>query len=163
MSVAAAPTRPRYETIIDDYYKANKGKIPDEQIMQNALTKVKLAYGLFSPDWKAAEGPAHMYALKKFSDIKGKPMGQLVAEGMDRGMAALNALMEGKGLSGVEEILNEKKSALNISCAKCKKVMEDHNRCTGCRTVDYCGADCQKADWKAHKKFCKATSAAAKK
>lgn len=28
--------------------------------------------------------------------------------------------------------------------------------CSGCRTVRYCCAACQKADWKAHKMACKA-------
>jgi hypothetical protein len=38
-------------------------------------------------------------------------------------------------------------------CAVCKK--ETTNKCSGCRTVYYCGPECQNADWKTHKKLCK--------
>lgn len=33
--------------------------------------------------------------------------------------------------------------------------------CARCRTVKYCDADCQRADWKVHKRVCKAAAAAA--
>lgn len=44
------------------------------------------------------------------------------------------------------------------SCAKCNKteqVLKEFSLCSQCRQVHYCGRDCQVADWKAHKKFCK--------
>ncbi|GMH55379.1 hypothetical protein TrRE_jg13600, partial [Triparma retinervis] len=34
-------------------------------------------------------------------------------------------------------------------------------RCSRCKTVSYCGASCQKANWKSHKKACKAAAAMA--
>jgi len=37
-------------------------------------------------------------------------------------------------------------------CGVCKK--ETSNKCSGCRTVYYCGAECQRADWKCHKPNC---------
>lgn len=44
------------------------------------------------------------------------------------------------------------------SCANCSKVQEDGaaplKRCSWCRTTHYCSKDCQKADWKEHKKGC---------
>ena len=44
------------------------------------------------------------------------------------------------------------------SCANCSKVQEDGatplQRCARCRTTHYCSKDCQKADWKNHKKNC---------
>lgn len=38
-------------------------------------------------------------------------------------------------------------------CAVCEKE-EDTKRCTGCKMVSYCGRECQRKNWKAHKKFC---------
>ncbi|KAG9187963.1 hypothetical protein G6011_01886 [Alternaria panax] len=44
-------------------------------------------------------------------------------------------------------------------CASCKKTAADIGlpnlqQRSKCRTTEYCGRDCQKADWKAHKKIC---------
>ena len=43
------------------------------------------------------------------------------------------------------------------SCATCKKTgseAENLKRCAKCQTTYYCSRDCQKADWKVHKKVC---------
>ncbi|MCJ1331862.1 hypothetical protein MMC10_008554 [Thelotrema lepadinum] len=43
-------------------------------------------------------------------------------------------------------------------CAKCSKpqsqLAEQLKRCAECQTTRYCSRDCQRADWKAHKKCC---------
>ncbi|KAF1360784.1 hypothetical protein EJ07DRAFT_114520 [Lizonia empirigonia] len=39
-------------------------------------------------------------------------------------------------------------------CANCKKTAVGLRACSRCHTVQYCGRDCQKADWKTHKKAC---------
>ncbi|KAF8169934.1 hypothetical protein BJ912DRAFT_933544 [Pholiota molesta] len=47
---------------------------------------------------------------------------------------------------------------LSGSCLNCednKTAQSQLNRCGGCELVRYCGADCQKSDWKRHKKICK--------
>jgi splicing suppressor protein 51 len=49
------------------------------------------------------------------------------------------------------------------NCATCKKTgTETPNlkRCAKCKTTYYCSPDCQKADWKSHKKQCSAPGAA---
>ncbi|KAF7329303.1 hypothetical protein MKEN_00191400 [Mycena kentingensis (nom. inval.)] len=49
---------------------------------------------------------------------------------------------------------------LGTACYKCFKEDEINvARCTGCLRVSYCGRECQNADWKSHKLFCKATKA----
>jgi hypothetical protein len=43
------------------------------------------------------------------------------------------------------------------SCANCSKVetaIAQYKRCPQCMKTFYCSKDCQKADWKAHKKAC---------
>jgi splicing suppressor protein 51 len=48
-------------------------------------------------------------------------------------------------------------------CAKCAKTSTesgiDLKRCAKCRTTPYCSRECQKADWKAHKKICASNAA----
>ena len=40
------------------------------------------------------------------------------------------------------------------SCAHCGKQGAGFKRCSACRQAAYCGAECQKADWKRHRKRC---------
>ena len=42
------------------------------------------------------------------------------------------------------------------SCSNCGKQKADLKSCTRCGKASYCDQDCQKANWKAHKKTCKA-------
>ncbi|TFK85917.1 hypothetical protein K466DRAFT_525107 [Polyporus arcularius HHB13444] len=41
----------------------------------------------------------------------------------------------------------------DVGCALCGK--EQTSRCSQCQSVSYCGPDCQKADWPAHKQTCR--------
>lgn len=43
-----------------------------------------------------------------------------------------------------------------MECTSCKKAPPEVNlkRCAKCSTTPYCSRDCQKADWKSHKKIC---------
>ncbi|KAI0533239.1 putative MYND domain protein [Xylaria digitata] len=40
------------------------------------------------------------------------------------------------------------------TCNNCKKASSELKRCAKCSTTLYCSRDCQKADWKTHKKIC---------
>ncbi|KAI1348984.1 putative MYND domain protein [Xylaria sp. FL0043] len=40
------------------------------------------------------------------------------------------------------------------TCTNCKKASSELKRCAKCSTTLYCSRDCQKADWKTHKKIC---------
>lgn len=44
-----------------------------------------------------------------------------------------------------------------IGCRRCKRLPQSgqtFSRCSGCKEVQYCSTDCQRDDWKEHKKFC---------
>ncbi|KAI0814157.1 putative MYND domain protein [Xylaria sp. FL0064] len=43
---------------------------------------------------------------------------------------------------------------MNGTCTNCKKASSELKRCAKCSTTLYCSRDCQKADWKTHKKIC---------
>ncbi|KAJ6518318.1 hypothetical protein C8R47DRAFT_1312737 [Mycena vitilis] len=50
-------------------------------------------------------------------------------------------------------------AVFGLACYRCFKEEEVHlSRCSGCRRISYCSADCQKFDWKDHKPMCKALS-----
>lgn len=170
MAAAAKPAeRPRYEILVDKYFASQlKGKsnLPAEQMSQvalNATTYVRIQLGMFSQEWKEAEGPAYIYAFKKYSEHhKEPPKNSLLNSGMNISQI-LNA-----GLAGMKDLAEGKSPAaalpqIIISCAKCKKVMQEHNRCTRCMQVDYCNPECQSGHWKAHKKFCKLNAVATAK
>ncbi|KAI0455976.1 putative MYND domain protein [Xylaria acuta] len=40
------------------------------------------------------------------------------------------------------------------TCNTCKKASPELKKCAKCTTTLYCSRDCQKADWKTHKKIC---------
>lgn len=48
------------------------------------------------------------------------------------------------------------KDAVGGTCSHCHKQVEVLNRCSACKSVAYCGKECQKEDWKNHKAVCKA-------
>jgi hypothetical protein len=40
-------------------------------------------------------------------------------------------------------------------CRSCKKTKGQFKRCTQCKCARYCSAECQRADWKQHRSWCK--------
>jgi predicted secreted protein len=44
---------------------------------------------------------------------------------------------------------------MKTTCAHCGKKRAEMKRCSTCKHASYCGAACQKAGWKQHKKTCK--------
>jgi xylose isomerase len=55
--------------------------------------------------------------------------------------------------SAAEMARNEK------ACRVCE-ALEKTKKCSGCEKVYYCGRECQRADWKAHKSSCRQEKAA---
>ena len=45
------------------------------------------------------------------------------------------------------------------ACAACGRKAEHLLRCARCKSVWYCGAECQRASWGGHKKACRSPSA----
>ena len=56
-----------------------------------------------------------------------------------------------KSVSSAQE--SEKNVFMKMDCAVCNA--PDAKRCAGCGQVAYCGVECQKEAWKAHKRSCK--------
>ncbi|KAF5310585.1 hypothetical protein D9619_007745 [Psilocybe cf. subviscida] len=51
-------------------------------------------------------------------------------------------------------------SRLLKQCQNCMKSESDHGRlssCSGCKRAHYCSTECQRADWKSHKRICELT------
>ena len=63
-----------------------------------------------------------------------------------------------KGTKGKSSKAN---GAAAIACGKCGKTCDKPKRCSKCKSVWYCSADCQKKAWKEHKKGCVASSSSA--
>jgi hypothetical protein len=56
--------------------------------------------------------------------------------------------------AGADVALAIKTLALKETCSHCGKQSPTLKRCSNCKQVSYCGAECQKAGWKKHKKKC---------
>ena len=54
-----------------------------------------------------------------------------------------------KMIDGMIQICDEK-----LKCANCNMV-GNFKKCSGCKKVHYCSAECQKTHWKTHKPECK--------
>jgi hypothetical protein len=40
------------------------------------------------------------------------------------------------------------------SCDRCQSVSSNHSKCTRCKDAFYCSRECQRSDWKRHKRWC---------
>lgn len=44
--------------------------------------------------------------------------------------------------------------SLKASCSHCRNENQTLKKCAICKEASYCGVECQRADWKEHKKTC---------
>ena len=56
--------------------------------------------------------------------------------------------------AGADIELALKTLALKMTCSHCGKEGDALQRCSTCKNASYCGAECQTAGWKQHKKTC---------
>ncbi|KAJ1495319.1 hypothetical protein T484DRAFT_1762975 [Baffinella frigidus] len=68
--------------------------------------------------------------------------------------AASNLNSDGGTGGALGGALAPKTFASEASCAHCGKQGGEFQRCSRCKQACYCGAECQRAGWKAHKKTC---------
>jgi MYND finger len=66
--------------------------------------------------------------------------------GVDRDMS--------EGFDQVTEETGEKWCVQVLPCGYCGKINKKISRCARCKRVAYCNQDCQKADWKRHRRIC---------
>ena len=86
-------------------------------------------------------------------------------DGLDRVCGGVAYLVSFFGKRINCQCLDEKKKEMKIEkkvgfCACCLAEHEvtSLHLCSGCRFTQYCGAECQKADWADHKEECKQMS-----
>lgn len=73
-----------------------------------------------------------------------------IADDLATAKERMNTLRDHFNASGMQ---NQTITYLATSCKKCGKT-DNLSWCSGCHKVRYCGATCQRADWKSHKKIC---------
>jgi hypothetical protein len=74
-----------------------------------------------------------------------------IADDLATAKERMNTLRDHFNASGMQ---NQTITYVATSCNKCGKT-DNLSWCSGCHKVRYCGATCQRADWKSHKKICK--------
>lgn len=87
---------------------------------------------------------------------------------LDENSTAIVRLLRGVGAKTsmqqmeeqLQERLAEQREEAKGKCAHCGKIESPSDaqklcRCTACKVVYYCGKDCQRDHWKAHKSYCK--------
>jgi hypothetical protein len=72
-------------------------------------------------------------------------------------MVVAPLLHHGGGVEGVLGVEEAKQRVMLQNCAGCgrsEKTMAEFKTCTRCGSAFYCGRECQRKDWKVHKKTC---------
>ena len=59
------------------------------------------------------------------------------------------------GLAPIWDLVTDSPSRPILVCGHCKQKKERLLTCTGCKSIKYCGSECQRADWRNHKSLCK--------
>jgi hypothetical protein len=73
-----------------------------------------------------------------------------IADGLATARERIDALRDHFNASGMQ---NQSIKYVSTACKVCGNT-EGLKWCGACNKVRYCGATCQRADWKEHKKFC---------
>jgi hypothetical protein len=71
----------------------------------------------------------------------------------------LPAVLQASKLAAVRKNPRPASHAMQRACAHCSAAAASLRACSSCGCVRYCGAECQRAAWKAHKASCRAAAA----
>jgi len=94
------------------------------------------------PSAKGRWDPSMAAQMQNMMDPENKDKSDLVKQ--------LQNMNSGAG-SAVENTIPDNE------CWGCRKVMTRHFKCTRCKKAKYCGNECQKDDWRFHRRICKPT------
>jgi len=120
--------------------------------------------------WTASSGPlSHFGAAEMLCGSLGKGEA-LLKRSLDGPTAAvLDALTEAEvqkivlaplALPGAEHLHTTDQARKNVALQKCACCMKKEtalatfSKCSKCKCTYYCGAECQRQDWKGHKRLC---------
>ncbi|KAH8073260.1 ribulose-phosphate 3-epimerase [Aureococcus anophagefferens] len=114
----------------------------DEAVRSLQQTDLCDYFGKMDLDRMEGRSSYDVESLKKFRDARVRE--KATSQACPKRTITTKAIAE-----GLEEM-----SATSQACVVCEKAGR-LKVCQGCKCVSYCSAECQKADWPAHKKSCK--------
>ena len=97
-------------------------------------------------------GAAALSAEVQRAGARGRPLGEVAHCLREEGLLLLPH--EGEGVAAPVSTASAAPAA-PLCCNVCGASGGDLQMCAGCRSAIYCGRDCQKADWRAHKAACR--------
>ncbi len=88
-------------------------------------------------------------SMEWVEDLGGRYLVEIKKENIDKSKGA-----ESKAAGGEPVVGSLKIPIITLNCHVCKKVDVDIQKCGECKRVGYCSRQCQKKDWRKHRKEC---------
>jgi len=164
-----------YKTVVSEYHKDNRALnvayawLAITTLKDHRLGTYENAMSYYEKSMKASSRLDELYGKK---DTKYPPVADLLKDQFASVHTNPRALKIRKDLDTVQqsnspiyevEIRSDSTSKLKHSCLKCgAREKKDSGgklmKCARCQSVSYCSRECQRADWKEHKAYCKIAS-----